>query len=49
MSITMVMASEDVCLSNIGALAEDVKTASATVALGQLDLSGAVLPELSVI
>lgn len=49
MSITMVMAGEDVCLPTIGALAEDLKTAIVPDATVRLDLSGAATPDLSVI
>lgn len=49
MSITMVMAGEDVCLPTIGVLAEDLKTAIAPDAIVRLDLSGAASPDLSVI
>jgi len=49
MSITMVMASEDVCLPTIGVLAEDLKTAIAPGATVRLDLSGTASPDLSVI
>lgn len=49
MSITMVMAGEDVCLPTIGALAEELKTAIAPDATVRLDLSGAASPDLSVI
>jgi hypothetical protein len=49
MSITMVMASEDVCLPTIGALAEDLKNAIAPDATVRLDLTAAASPDLSVI
>lgn len=49
MSITMVVANEDVCLPTIGALAEDLKTAIAPDATVRLDLSGVASPDLSVI
>jgi hypothetical protein len=48
MSITMVMASEDVCLPTIGALAEDLKNAIAPDATVRLDLTAAASPDLSV-
>ncbi|WP_322964572.1 hypothetical protein [Sphingomonas fuzhouensis] len=49
MSITMVMASEDVCLPTIGVLAEDLKRAIVPDAVVRLDLSAAASPDLSVI
>lgn len=49
MSITVVMASENLCLPNIGTLAEELRTAIAPATTVRLDLSAVTAPDLSVI
>ncbi|WP_294236065.1 STAS domain-containing protein [uncultured Sphingomonas sp.] len=49
MSITTVMASENLCLPNIGVLAEELSAAIAPGATVRLDLSDVAAPDLSVI
>lgn len=49
MSITTVMANENLCLPNIGVLAEQLSTAITPGAIVRLDLSRVVAPDLSVI
>lgn len=49
MSITMVMAAEDLCLPTIGTLAEQLQAAVQPDAVVRLDLSAVAAPDLSVI
>lgn len=49
MSITMVMANENLCLPNIGVLAEQLSAAISPGATVRLDLSDVAAPDLSVI
>lgn len=49
MSITTVMASENLCLPNIGVLAEQLTAAITPGATVRLDLSDVAAPDLSVI
>jgi len=49
MSITTVMASENLCLPNIGTLAEELQAVIAPGATVRLDLSEVAAPDLSVV